>query len=620
MRQTYWQKIRFSSLFASNLRRADVWTLSLVLSVLGIIEFVGRAHQSILIDFTASALLACLLTACVVFHYALNVRWTRWVLQHTRRATAIFSRFGYSIGVDFRSQPEIAKGIPQALYVFNGVMVAWIAVTWGWMSLSPIPFREVATQVSYVAYIAGLSALWVTLGSLMLFWAIIPSWFIADWLLMRGAIQRDQGKSMIFAYGTALTMLTLGSLITLPPWIAIELLLLAVPIGIALNLAPPQRALNFVWRLNRDGTKRSLSWATYNNLAGILPASLLVLTCVCPAIGPESIGNTRADVLHTPTVILGMLTAWLCAWGIWTWNIGQGLLGILGRWHAPQDPATPSLHVTGITTAAERDFVVKQMSTHGWRVNFAPDAEPDRNDVRLHVGTVSLQNSKAQPEAILINDVSELANTTIFERLARRNTIQHRRVIIRGLQSLLRRAGSRRRTAGSGYWVGLHHWFIHGLSRDEIDEQHAQLLEIIPPFYRKVFAHGARHHFWEICHALDVDLLYVEDGVDFRSFRRVLRVLFEQFDIHAGRQPLREMHFAGLPKVRVILHDFEPQKPWPKTKYPEPDYEDISRARILHVFRDRGDDVERSTSPNDYDFLFDPHDDLTPQGDLLLTW
>ena len=39
-----------------------------------------------------------------------------------------------------------------------------------------------------------------------------------------------------------------------------------------------------------------------------------------------------------------------------------------------------------------------------------------------------------------------------------------------------------------------------------------------------------------------------------------------------------------------MLHDFEVDNPYRAEGYPEPDYEDVARARVLHVFRDRGED------------------------------
>ena len=72
-------------------------------------------------------------------------------------------------------------------------------------------------------------------------------------------------------------------------------------------------------------------------------------------------------------------------------------------------------------------------------------------------------------------------------------------------------------------------------------------------------------------------------------------MMFEIYDVHGGRQRAEEMHFTGLPGVRVLIHNFDlsdtPRHG--RANYPEPDYEDVGRARILHVFKDRGEtDIE----------------------------
>ena len=54
--------------------------------------------------------------------------------------------------------------------------------------------------------------------------------------------------------------------------------------------------------------------------------------------------------------------------------------------------------------------------------------------------------------------------------------------------------------------------------------------------------------------------------------------------------------------VRVVLHEFDlvDADKLNLTNYPEPDYDELARARILHVFKDRGDDeVEPDWMPDE---------------------
>jgi len=40
-------------------------------------------------------------------------------------------------------------------------------------------------------------------------------------------------------------------------------------------------------------------------------------------------------------------------------------------------------------------------------------------------------------------------------------------------------------------------------------------------------------------------------------------------------------------------------QPLEDSRYPEPDYDDLGRARVLHVFRDRGGDEDEAFVPDD---------------------
>jgi hypothetical protein len=109
------------------------------------------------------------------------------------------------------------------------------------------------------------------------------------------------------------------------------------------------------------------------------------------------------------------------------------------------------------------------------------------------------------------------------------------------------------------------------------------------PFHR-VFDCRTRFHYWQICQSLQIDLIYVDRAVAFRQFVRVLRQMFEIYDMHGGQVRAEERHFLGLPAVRVLLHDLDAgivQNSRSSDSYREPDYRELDRARVLHVFRDR---------------------------------
>ena len=67
-----------------------------------------------------------------------------------------------------------------------------------------------------------------------------------------------------------------------------------------------------------------------------------------------------------------------------------------------------------------------------------------------------------------------------------------------------------------------------------------------------------------------------------------------------GKRKAEESHFRGLPKVRVMIHDYEPGNPFQSEDYPEPKFDDLSRVRVLHIFRDRGAHEELIDQPFDF--------------------
>ncbi|MFO0918617.1 MAG: hypothetical protein U0872_09915, partial [Planctomycetaceae bacterium] len=87
--------------------------------------------------------------------------------------------------------------------------------------------------------------------------------------------------------------------------------------------------------------------------------------------------------------------------------------------------------------------------------------------------------------------------------------------------------------------------------------------------------------------------------------------MFEVYDVHGGRMRAEERHFTGLPGVRVLMHDFElgQSERFEKTAFPEPQYEEIGRARILHIFKDRGEFAVQDDVPDAADW--------TPVGGMV---
>ncbi len=226
-------------------------------------------------------------------------------------------------------------------------------------------------------------------------------------------------------------------------------------------------------------------------------------------------------------------------------------------------------------------------------------------DVRIRlVEAIRSQAKEFEPEWPLCLSIEDLQAGQVLERLERRDEIQKRRLLMRGLKRVFKSAAQREFDYGSGYWVAPHLWFMPGLTRDEAGEQENAestfMAQVVGPGFHQVMHRHVREYVYRLFRSLEVDLIFVEDGIDFRNLKKVLRVLFEVHDKSAGKKCAEEIQFQGLPKVKVLIHEFDVDEPFRSGTYPEPRYDDLGRARILHVFRDRGDEEELIEPPFDF--------------------
>jgi hypothetical protein len=189
----------------------------------------------------------------------------------------------------------------------------------------------------------------------------------------------------------------------------------------------------------------------------------------------------------------------------------------------------------------------------------------------------------------------------VRQRLERRDEIQVRRQLFRALQKLFKRASAFKGPGGGGFWLAPHWWFVDGVGREDADASGEDIAPpLVGPPYSRIIPPRARQHAHAVLRATQVDMIFVEDGVTFKNLDRVLRVITELYDVHGGKRRAEELHFRGLPKVKVMIHEYEPGNPFRSDLYPEPKFDDLSRVRVLHVFRDRGGHEERVDPPADF--------------------
>ena len=157
-----------------------------------------------------------------------------------------------------------------------------------------------------------------------------------------------------------------------------------------------------------------------------------------------------------------------------------------------------------------------------------------------------------------------------------------------------------------GYYRFAPHWWMAGyLVYDEPQRSAADSLPTsrrVGPWYASAFRPRVRQHFHAVLRAVQIDEIIVDDGVPYRAVERVMRALFELYDKHAGGRRAEDHLFRAVPKIRTMIHECEPESPLRlrrKPGYDEPQFEELSRARILHIFKDDGDHEALVGSPFD---------------------
>jgi hypothetical protein len=384
----------------------------------------------------------------------------------------------------------------------------------------------------------------------------------------------------------------------LPETVALAWCGLALAAYLVVCRLPARGDVRFLWRPYGTVRVRSLTWGAWVTWEFVL-ITLAIVALVLTALGDRVAGAAVTLETMPVTVLLGKMLIWLAPGALTALLLQMAL----GRYYDPARPAVPIARIAGVGPD-RRPAVRRVFRRQGWAVRFRP-GEPGSLDAPLQLIEAKLPTASDEPHWPLPVTTAELeADAGLWERLRRRVEIQARRKVVAGLERLFKIAASRPARGGNGYWVAPHLWFIAGLMRDGEDDpdmaENTILSRTAGPPYHRLLPRAARHHLYRLLRAVQVDLIFVEDGVGFRRFRKVLRVLFETYDVHAGRRPAEEIDFRGLPGTRVLIHDFQFDEPFKSELYPEPKYDYLGRARILHIFRDRGGQEEPLETPFDF--------------------
>lgn len=550
------------------------------LIVAGLLEFLGRSSPHELIDAIGVAILLAASFLCLL---RTEVHWRiPWESRWRQRWYALTTEWRPENGLDLRGEPPLPGRLPKRacdlLFVALGVVTILALTRTSW----PTDARLAIRQISGLAWLAFIGGLWFALfaGAAGACVGLLEH-FVSPFLK-----NRSSESARTLRRASALTLLlTVGLLATLLPRGIALVFLGGAWLAFVLCLLVTMRKLRYVWRTG-DGPLSSASVGVWE--AGGVTMLVLVAFALALAAGGE-----RLFIAGPPET---GLTAWLGA--AFAWAVALGLGGTLlvqvfrfvqAASRGPVRERRVPVHVSG-ALGRTRSTVQNGLRAAGFRTSFAERAPSRGVTLRFQDGADALFDpwSSVWPRLIAAGD---LANPVLHESLRLRRRIQLRREIRLGFERLLRAIPSARgdrAQESSGIWLALHLWFVTHATRDAGENPDEE--EPVGPAVWTLMSREARGHLAGTLEELELDSLFLEDGVGERRFARVLTLLFETHD-RLGAHRFAGLHGASsVPGVRLIVHDLSPDSPFRSRTYPEPETGNLSRARVLHVFRDRGDD------------------------------
>lgn len=564
------------------------------------LELLGRQATSDVYDAVAGLALMSVGMFVLAWHRRYPLPWLAWTNRLAARLVARAERLKYEIGIDFRGVPPIPRKTPLAVSGTVVGLVVWAGLAGAAWVVFPDGWRELGVRTSYVLYLALLMVLWTALAGCALAGVYLPVWVVDQRLKMSGS-EDGQGVDAVALVGYGLLAVLVAWVVA--PVYAVGLsLLVAVAAGVW-YAAPHGADAAVLWRAGPGEPVRSVPMKRV--IAGAIAVGALVVFDLLLTAGGGRLTTTPSLADPMPlTALLASLTAWLIP--------GVVLVLAFQLWELrrtdPGRATPPTAHVAVGALTADRWRANAAVARWGWHTRLTPET---RESGDVGVAIVPPERSEAtefEPRWPLKVSVADLADGAVRERLERRDEIQLRRQFFGGLTKLMKQLKAATPSPGGGYWIAPHWWFIETVqwedpTRPKTDE--AEPLRPIGPGFDRVFPPRVRQHLYKVLRATQVDLIYLEDRIGHRKLEQVLRGLFEVYDVHAGKRKAEDHHFKGVPKVRVMIHEYAPGNPFKAGEgYPEPKFDEVSRFRVLHVFKDRGDHEEPVEPP--FDFSWEP--------------
>lgn len=532
---------------------------------------------------------------------AARVGWLPFTVATLRRGwqyvqTTVRRRYlSYAIG--FRPTPGVEMIPDRTLAVPTLLMAATLVLLGALGSLTYTVLTWVRDHVAYTPYLATLVAIW---GAMLL--TVLLCGFFLQRLLARMSQARG-GSALPYVATFSVWIAGMVLLAVLPGAFAVLGVLVIGWFGSRGLDALPTHDYLFC-RRDADGEPRAIPVQTY--MRQLYTAAILALALVVVVGQAGRLWSAwRPQAPYEFTGWMGLMAS-LGALALASFCAAYVRRVAHPSIVPPEVPLTPSLwirrplsHELGSEAERREQQWYLVAREHGWLV-LRDVYEPD------HPWDLVLGDNE-HPRRFTPREPIDDADAAF--QLERRLDVVMRRRFRRAFQQLFKALRSESPEGGSGFLVCPHVWLIPGVVRDIAPADHQASSGALvgprrygPPMVQ-AFDPRVRRYIGEIFRSLEVDVMFLEDSITWADIRRVLGVMFEIHD--QGRAPLRERHFVGLPRVRVVIQeeaaDAEPPPPIPSgDPFGGPDAM-AGMTRVLLITRDRGDkDEAEELDPVDF--------------------
>ncbi len=569
---------------ARNARTRALYLAAALGIVVGV-ETVGRWARTEWLDLAAVIALVVAFVLVLRAHRIRRIQTLRGSRRLAQRLVRWLRGQRLEIGIDLRQSPRLPSGVP-GLHRGIATALALLLAFCTLFRMAELPFRTVAQYTLYTPLALGLTAIWLACLGVVVLSVVVIAFCAHDFVQ---AHYPDLGRRVWrwTAWSTlGMSALAVICAAALPNWIPIVFAATSSFVLIVALLLRRLPDFHIVWR-DDNRAVRSMQFRDYVPLeVGVLTLAWsipLVLTLGCDGVVSGALGN---------------MAAWFGGIALTGATFGAHLWLYLCQRRNPARPSPMTVRVDG--AIANRDQLERAMETYGARIRDL-DSTSEPLDVAVELRARPPRADERQwPWPVTER---ELRTPEFLEFLQRRDAAQCRNLIVDVIERQLATARARKFKRGNGYWVAPHLWCFPGLMRDEsereIDEQEWMFFDsmIGRPWHTMLDRH-ALHHLHQTLEDLDVDLIFVEDAVEPDVMRAVFDRLFERHD-WAPNQRLEEQDLQAVLGARLMLHEVHSDPPPRQQGYPEPGYDDIGRARVLHVFKDRGGEDAEIDVPDD---------------------